>query len=70
MKIWQDKDGTGHIGFNDQEIHTLNKTKEIVMPPETLKHFGNHIVRIVAEWNANFNDDIKILQSNGEEFKK
>jgi hypothetical protein len=59
MIFKQNKDGSCNIEFSNEEIEILNKNKKLHLPVESLKHFGNHLVRIISEWHINFNEEIK-----------
>jgi hypothetical protein len=68
MKILQHKNGSAELIFSDDEIKALNKDKKLTMSAEVLKHFGNCLVKIVADWNENFTKEVKdLLTSNPEE---
>ena len=59
MKIQQFDDGSADIIFEDSEITILTQKKKLHLDAEGLRHFGNMLVKIVSEWNMNFNEDIK-----------
>lgn len=59
MKIQQFDDGSADIIFEDSEITILTQKKKLHLDAEGLRHFGNMLVKIVSEWNMNFNKDIK-----------
>ena len=64
MKIKRnEKDGSADIIFEDHEKQIINKSGKLHFIPEALKHFGNHLVHIVAEWHLGFNDKIKNIQT-------
>ncbi len=58
------KDGSCDLNFSDEEIKIIIKHKKIHFDAMSLRHFGNCLIRMVAEWNMNFNDDIKNLSTN------
>lgn len=64
MKIVQKKDGSGTIYFDDNELNVLNKTKKLEMSPYFLKHFCNHVMKIMIEFNENFEKDIKKMNTS------
>ena len=35
-----------------------SQNKKIHLSDEMLKHFGNYLVKIVAEWHLNFNENV------------
>lgn len=60
MRIIQDqKDGSAEICFSWKEIWVLIRKRKLKLSPENLRHLGNILVKIVSEWNMNFNKDIK-----------
>jgi|TARA_R110000744_G_scaffold101777_1_gene196116 hypothetical protein len=64
MKFVQSlKDGSCDIVFEEHEIKIINDNKKLHLSPETLKHFGNVMAKIIMEWNFNFNDEIKAMQT-------
>ena len=64
MKFKQYKNGSCDIIFNQDEINIIKKNNKIHLSDESLKHFGNTLVKIVVEWNEVFNKKIKNLQTN------
>ena len=67
MKFVQSiKDGSCDIVFEEHEIKIINDNKKLHLPAVTLNHFGNNIAKIVMDWNINFGDEIKKLQTNQE----
>lgn len=68
MKIIQNKeDGSCHIYFSDNERKIINEKGALYLSDEALRHFGNHLVKIVSNWNVYFNKDLKKKQSMGDE---
>ena len=61
------KDGSCEIIFTENEIKILNEKKTIYLDAVSLRHFGNTLVKMVAEWNMNFNDELKFRQTIGNE---
>ena len=64
MKFKQYKNGSCDIIFHQDEINIIKKQNKIHLSDESLKHFGNTLVKIVVEWNEVFNKKIKNLQTN------
>jgi hypothetical protein len=64
------KDGSCDLNFSDEEIKIINKHKKIHFSAIALRHFGNCLIRMVAEWNINFNKDIKNQSTNEEDVIK
>ena len=58
MIFKQYKDGSCDIEFSKQEIKILNEKGKLHLSNENLKHFGNHMIKIISDWHLNFNKDI------------
>ena len=66
MKFIQNKnDGACDLHFSDEEIKIIIRNKKIHFSPEFLRHFGNTLVKIVMDFNINFNEDVKNMQTSG-----
>jgi hypothetical protein len=63
MKFNQHENGSCDIEFSLKERIVILRKGKIHMSPEFLKHFGNVLVKIVSDWNINFNEDIKKLET-------
>ena len=63
MKFNQNEDGSGEIIFAEEEIEILIKHKKLCMTPEFLRHFSNHLMKIVVNFNNKFDEKTKNLQS-------
>ena len=63
MKFEQKQDGSCNIFFSKEEIKIINKNKKIYLSAESLRHFGNNLMKVVAEFQLHFNDDIKKLET-------
>tara|TARA_Y100000592_G_scaffold2777_2_gene4131 strand:- start:171 stop:392 length:222 start_codon:yes stop_codon:yes gene_type:complete len=64
MKFLQNKkDGSCRVQFSDAEIKILNEKKELYLSPESLKHMGNWLMKIVHDWQMYFNKDIQNKQT-------
>lgn len=59
MEFRQYKNGSCDIVFSWKERIILLKKGKLYLTPETVKHFGNHLVKIVADWQINFNKDLE-----------
>jgi hypothetical protein len=59
MIFKQYENGSCDIEFSEEEIKIIIKNKKIHLSDETLRHFGNNLVRIVAEWNLKFKKEIQ-----------
>jgi len=65
MRFIQYENGSCDIEFSKEEIKILNEKGKLHLSDENLRHFGNNLVRIVADWNIKFNQKI----SNKETFE-
>jgi len=63
MDFRQKKDGSCTLHFNDKEIEIIKNKKSLYFTPEVLRHFGNALMRMVIEFNDNFDDKTKNIQS-------
>lgn len=63
MKFNQNEDGSGEIIFAEEEIQILNKHKKLCLTPEFLRHFSNHLMKIVVNFNKKFDDKTKNLNT-------
>ena len=59
MEFRQYKNGSCDIVFSWKERIILLKKGKLYLTPEAVKHFGNHLVKIVADWQINFNKDLE-----------
>jgi len=60
MQFIQNRDdGSCIIKFSKEEIKIIQEKKELFLPAETLRHFGNVLMKIVYTWNEIFPEDIK-----------
>ena len=58
-----DKDGSGEIIFNDEEIKIINEKKKILLSAEALKHCTNLFVSLAMECNKHFDKKTSELSS-------
>lgn len=65
MKFKQYDNGSCDIEFSWKERVNLFRKGKLHLSDENLRHFGNNLVKIVAEWNLKFNEEVK----NKETFK-
>ena len=63
MKLKQYKDGSCDIIFSKSESKIINEQNKIHLTDEFLRHFGNNLVKMVADWNLKFSEDIKNLET-------
>jgi hypothetical protein len=59
MIFKQYEDGSCDIVFSKEELKVISKKKCIHLSDEGLRHFGNNLIKIVADWQVKFNDEIK-----------
>jgi len=57
------KDGSCEIIFSEKEKKIINDKGKLFLSATFLKHFGNNLIKMVAEWNINFNEDVQKLTS-------
>jgi hypothetical protein len=63
MIFKQYEDGSCDIEFSKEEIEILNKKQKLHLSAENLRHFGNTLVKMVADWNVKFNEEISSKQT-------
>jgi len=61
MKFKQYENGSCDIEFSLKERWIILKKGKIHLSDETLKHFGNNLVKMVMDWQLKFNDKVKNL---------
>jgi hypothetical protein len=59
MKFKQYDNGSCDIEFSWKERFIVLKKGKIHLSDKYLRHFGNHLVKIVADWNLKFNEELK-----------
>lgn len=64
MKFVQHKDGSCDIMFSFKEKLLILRKGKLHLSDEHLRHFGNNLMKIVMDWNFNFNEKVKNLQTN------
>ena len=69
MEIRQYEDGSADIIFNDQEKKIVNERGYMKLSPEGLRHFGNHLVKIVADFQINFKQDVRNMETKGQDIE-
>jgi hypothetical protein len=60
-------DGSCEILFSDEEKKIINDKQKIFLDAESFRHFGNVLIKMVADWNINFNDELKSRITLGDE---
>jgi len=63
MKFKQYNDGSCDIEFSWKERFILFKKGKLHLSDEYLRHFGNNLVRIVADWQLKFREEVKNKQT-------
>ena len=61
------KDGSCDLNFSKEEIKTILKNKKIHFSADVLRDFGNCLTKMVAEWNINFNEELRNKQIGNRE---
>jgi hypothetical protein len=59
MQFKQYKNGSCDIEFSWKERIILIKRGKLHLSDENLRHFGNHLMKIVMDWQLKFNEEIK-----------
>ena len=59
MEFRQKKDGSCDMAFSWKEIFIIIRKKKLTFTAEGLRHFGNVLIKIVSEWNINFNKELQ-----------
>tara|TARA_R110000822_G_scaffold114431_1_gene245987 strand:+ start:3729 stop:3950 length:222 start_codon:yes stop_codon:yes gene_type:complete len=58
------------IIFSKEEINILKKKKKLILDEEGLRHFSNHLMHLIANWNMRFSEETKnITTKEGTEIK-
>jgi len=58
MKFKQYENGSCDIEFSWKERFIILKKGKIHLSDESLKHFGNNLVKMVMDWQLKFNQDV------------
>ena len=67
MQFKQHEDGSCDIEFSWKERFILFKKGKIHLSGEGLRHFGNHLVKMVSDWNFKFNKKTQDLDTKDED---
>ena len=59
MKFKQYDNGSCDIEFSWKERINLFRKGKLHLSDENLRHFGNNLVKMVADWNFKFNEEVK-----------
>ena len=63
MIFKQYENGSCDIEFSWRERIILFRKGKLHLSDEYLKHFGNNLVKVVADWNLKFKEDIANKQT-------
>jgi hypothetical protein len=58
MIFKQYKDGSCDIEFSENEINIILKNKKLHLSDESLRHFGNHLMKIIIDWQVKFKEEL------------
>ena len=64
MIFKQYKDGSCDIEFSKQERKIIQEKGKVTLSAISLRHFGNNLLKIVADFNKNFNKEISLTGTN------
>ena len=48
-----------YLTFSEKEIEIITQKRKLIFTEEGVRHFGNHLVKIVADLNTNLSEEIK-----------
>ena len=63
MKFKQYDNGSCDIEFSWKERFILLKKGKLHLSEDNLRHFGNNLVKMVADWQIKFKEDIADKQT-------
>ncbi len=63
MKFKQYENGSCDIEFSFKERWIILKKGKIHLSDENLRHFGNNLVKMVADWQLKFKEDVADKQT-------
>ena len=58
MIFKQYENGSCDIEFSFKERMLILRKGKLHLSDETLKHFGNNLVKVVMDWQLKFNEDV------------
>jgi hypothetical protein len=64
MIFKQYENGSCDIEFSEEEVKIISKKKSIHLSEESLRHFGNNLVKIVADWQVKLSAEVKNKRTN------
>tara|TARA_Y100000004_G_scaffold101131_1_gene113358 strand:+ start:2528 stop:2755 length:228 start_codon:yes stop_codon:yes gene_type:complete len=59
MKFNQYEDGSCDILFSKEETEIISKKQKLHLSDVFLRHFGNNLVKVVADWNIKFSEEVQ-----------
>jgi len=63
MEIRQYEDGSADIIFTDKEKKIINEKGNLKLTAEGIRHFGNHLVKIVSDFQINLKQNIREMKT-------
>jgi hypothetical protein len=63
MKFKQYENGSCDIEFSWKERLTLLRKGKLHLSDESLKHFGNHLIHTVVQWQIKFSDKLNNIET-------
>lgn len=67
MKFVQHKDGSCDIKFSWKERINLFIRGKIIFKPTNFKHFSNNMFKMLMDWQENFDEETKKLNTESRE---
>ena len=62
----QYENGSCDIVFSDEEIKVINEKRMIHLNDQALKHFGDHLMNVIVQWQIKFKDQVKNSQTKSD----
>ena len=63
MKFKQYENGSCDIEFSWKERIALFRKGKLHLSDESLRHFGNNLMKIIMDWQTKFNEELKNKQT-------
>tara|TARA_R110000803_G_scaffold123088_2_gene191044 strand:+ start:2186 stop:2407 length:222 start_codon:yes stop_codon:yes gene_type:complete len=61
--IQNPKDGSCKLKFSWKERWLLFRRGHLFMDQITFRHFSNNLMKMIADWNRNFNEETKKIST-------
>ncbi len=58
MKFKQYENGSCDIEFSLKERLLILRKGKLHLSDEMLRHFGNHLIKVVMDWQLKFNEEV------------